>query len=88
MTLFTEEDTELVPATDPRAGVISIDPERMSGTPCFTGTRVPVQTLWDYLKAGDSLATFLEDFEGVPREQAVALLELAQEYLMKGLPAR
>lgn len=86
--LSAEKDTELVPATDPRAAVISIDPERLHGAACFSGTRVPVQTLWDYLKAGDSLETFLEDFEGVTREQAVALLALAQEYLMKGLPAR
>lgn len=47
-------DTELMPESDPRSSVISIDPERMSGTPCFRGTRVPVQTLWDHLEAGDS----------------------------------
>jgi uncharacterized protein (DUF433 family) len=86
--LLTGEDTELVPAADPRAEVISIDPERMSGTPCFKGTRVPIRALWDYLKAGDSLETFLDDFEGVSREQAVALLEMAQEAVLKGLPAR
>lgn len=58
------------------------DPERMSGTPCFYGTRVPVQTLFDYLAGGDSLDSFLEDFEGVTREQATAVLRRAgKEFL-------
>lgn len=83
-----EVDTELVPKSDSRASVISIDPERMSRTPCFHGTRVPIQTLWDHLEAGDSLDVFLEDFEGVAREQAIAVLKMAQERLMEGLPTR
>ena len=53
------------------------DPERMSGTPCFRGTRVPVKTLFDYLSAGDSLAAFMDDFPGVKREQALAAIEAA-----------
>ena len=48
----------------------------MGGIPCFTGTRVPVKTLPDYLEAGDSLEDFLEDFPSVSREQALALLEI------------
>lgn len=59
--------------------VIRIDPEILSGTPCFAGTRVPVQTLWDYLKAGDRVADFLEDFPTVTHEQVDAVLELAGE---------
>ncbi len=48
----------------------------------FRGTRVPVQNLIDYLKAGDSLNDFLDDFPSVTREQAVMVLEVAQEALM------
>ena len=58
------------------------DPEIMGGTAVFVGTRVPVQTLLDYLEAGDPLAEFLEDFPSVGREQAVAVLELAKELLL------
>jgi uncharacterized protein (DUF433 family) len=61
--------------------LIWTDPERMSGTPCFYGTRVPVKTLFDYLEGGQSLKTFLDDFEGVSREQADAVLRLAMESL-------
>jgi len=53
----------------------------LSGTPVFAGTRVPVQTLLDYLEAGDRLDDFLEDFPTVTREQAVAALDLAREAL-------
>jgi uncharacterized protein (DUF433 family) len=54
----------------------------MGGTPVFVGTRVPVQTLLDYLEAGDPLDEFLEDFPTVSREQVVAVLELAKEMLL------
>jgi uncharacterized protein (DUF433 family) len=57
--------------------VIHVDPDILSGTPCFAGTRVPVQTLWDYLKAGDRIADFLEDFPTVTHEQVDAVLEIA-----------
>ena len=59
--------------------VIRIDPDILSGTPCFAGTRVPVQTLWDYLKAGDRIADFLEDFPTVTHGQVDAVLEIAGE---------
>ncbi|AKV69852.1 hypothetical protein VL20_4975 [Microcystis panniformis FACHB-1757] len=49
----------------------------MGGTPVFTGTRVPVQTLLDYLKAGESIDDFLDGFPTVTREQVIALLEEA-----------
>ena len=80
--------TEKVPPSDPRARVISIDPERMSGTPCFVGTRVPIAHLWEYLEGGDSLEEFLDAFEGVSREQAVTVLQMAMARLLEGLPAR
>ena len=51
----------------------------LSGAVVFTGTRVPVQTLLDYLEEGDTLDNFLEDFPTVSREHAVAVLELAKE---------
>jgi uncharacterized protein (DUF433 family) len=61
---------------------IHSDPEIMGGTPVFVGTRVPVQTLVDYLEAGDPLDEFLADFPSVSRQQAVAVLELAKELLL------
>jgi uncharacterized protein (DUF433 family) len=54
------------------------DPETMGGIPVFRGTRVPVKTLFDYLKAGDNLAEFLDDFPTVTREQALSVLAEAE----------
>ena len=54
----------------------------MSGTPVFTGTRVPVNHLLDYLKAGDSVDTFLTDFPTVTREQVLGVIELMRERLL------
>ncbi len=62
--------------------VVHSDPDILSGTPVFVGTRVPFRTLLDYLEAGDSLDEFLEDFPTVTREQAVAALRLAEEMLV------
>ncbi len=61
---------------------IHSDPEILGGTPVFVGTRVPVQTLLDYLGAGDPLDEFLDNFPSVSRAQAVAVLELAKEMLL------
>jgi uncharacterized protein (DUF433 family) len=61
------------------AQLVHRDPDILGGTPVFAGTRVPVQTLLDYLEAGDSLNEFLDHFPSVSREQAVAALELAKE---------
>lgn len=58
------------------------DPAIMGGTPVFLGTRVPVQTLLDYLEAGDPLDEFLDNFPSVSREQTIAVLELAKEMLL------
>ena len=66
-----------------RAQVVWQDPERMSGAPCFAGTRVPVRTLFDYLEAGDSLGTFLDDFPGVTREQALGALRIGKDELLR-----
>jgi uncharacterized protein (DUF433 family) len=57
--------------------LITSDPERLGGTPCFAGTRVPVRTLFDHLAAGDPLSVFLEDFPSVTEEHARAILKLA-----------
>lgn len=57
--------------------IISVDPEVMSGTPVFAGTRVPVESLIAHLKAGDTLEDFLDGFPSVSREQAEGFLEFA-----------
>jgi uncharacterized protein (DUF433 family) len=67
--------------------VVHTDPEIMSGTPVFVGTRVPVQTLLEYLEAGQPLSEFLEDFPTVSKEQAVAALEQAKQALLASAPA-
>ena len=61
--------------------VVERSPEVMAGLPVFRGTRVPARALLDYLAAGDSLDTFLDDFPSVRREQAIALLELTRELM-------
>jgi uncharacterized protein (DUF433 family) len=58
------------------AGVVTVDPAIMHGTPCFTGARVPVQTLLDYIEDGDTLDNFSKDFPTVKHEQAVRFLDL------------
>jgi uncharacterized protein (DUF433 family) len=62
--------------------IVHSDPEIMSGTPVFVGTRVPVQSLFDYLEGGESLDEFLDQFPTVKREQAVAALEVARVTLL------
>lgn len=62
--------------------IISTDPEVMGGTPCFAGTRVPIQTLMDYLEAGDSIDDFLEGFPTVKRAQVIDFLETATERMV------
>lgn len=63
------------------AKIIHCDPEILGGTPVFLGTRVPVRTLIDYLEGGHPLATFLEDFPSVTREQTLAVLEEVKRLL-------
>jgi uncharacterized protein (DUF433 family) len=64
--------------------VIHSDPQILSGTPVFVGTRVPVQSLFDYLEGGETLGEFLRQFPSVSKEQAVAALELARESVLAG----
>jgi len=59
-------------------GVINIDEETMGGTPVFTGTRVPIQTLFDYIEGGYDLNEFLDDYPSVTRESALKVLEMAK----------
>ncbi len=59
------------------AGVTHRDPEILSGTPVFVGTRVPVRSLFDHIEGGDTLEEFLRQFPSVRREQALAVLEAA-----------
>ena len=62
--------------------VVHSDPDIMSGTPVFVGTRVPFQTLIDYIEAGQPLSEFLEDFPTVSKERVIAALEQAKEALL------
>ena len=76
---------ELLPQDSPLAAYIWINPGRMHGEPCFKGTRVPVQALFDHLRAGDGFIKFLDGYEGVSTEQVVAVLDLAAPGLLTGL---
>ncbi|HEV2830706.1 MAG TPA: DUF433 domain-containing protein [Hanamia sp.] len=60
-------------------GPINIDPETMGGTPVFTGTRVPVQALFDYIESGETLDEFLENFPSVKKEFAIGVLKMARK---------
>jgi uncharacterized protein (DUF433 family) len=73
---------DLVQPGHPLFGIIWVNPERLGGTPCFAGTRVPIKILFDYLEGGEPLDEFLDGFEGVTCEQAVAVLELAKTGLL------
>ena len=68
-----------------RQPVVSCNPEIMGGAPVFAGTRVPVQTLLDYLEAGDSIDEFLLGFPTVTREQVIAFLEQAKDRLVESV---
>lgn len=59
--------------------LITSDPNRLGGAPCFTGTRVPVQTLFEFIEDGAPLEEFLRGFPNVSREHVVAVLELAKK---------
>ena len=61
--------------------VINIDPEILGGTPVFFGTRVPIKNLFDYLESGDSIETFLEDFDKIAKSQVVKVLEMSQKLI-------
>jgi len=65
--------------------IIVRNPEIMSGTPCFRGTRVPFQTLLDYIEGGETLDEFLQQFPTVTREMAIAALESAKNMLLANI---
>ena len=61
---------------------IECDPEKLGGTPVFSGTRVPIQNLFDCLAGGESLDEFLEQFPTISREQALKVLEASKAKLL------
>ena len=62
--------------------VVDINPKRMSGAPCFTGTRVPISHLFEFIESGETLDEFLRQYPSVARNQALAVLELSKESLL------
>lgn len=72
-----------LPLSYPPEVPIWVDPERLSGAPCFTGTRVPVDSLFTNLESGLSLDEYLDCFPDVTREQAVAVLEYAHKLTLQ-----
>ena len=71
----------MLAAMDPKQ-IVHSDPDIVSGTPVFVGTRVPAQALLDYLEGGETIDEFLDDFPSVSREQAIAFLEEAGRALL------
>ncbi len=65
-----------------KLAIVHSDPEILGGTPVFVGTRVPVQSLFDYLEGGETLDEFLHQFPSVKRDQATAALEMARDSLL------
>jgi uncharacterized protein (DUF433 family) len=84
-TIAARAHGELIPADSPLAPYISVDFARMGGVPCFVGARVPIQHLFDHLRAGDSIDVFLEDFPPVTRDQVVGVIDLSSMGLLNGL---
>jgi uncharacterized protein (DUF433 family) len=62
--------------------VVWVDPDRLSGTPCFKGTRVPIQALIDHIEGDSTLEEFLQGFPSVSRKQAIQFIELAKDNLL------
>jgi uncharacterized protein (DUF433 family) len=62
--------------------IVWVDPDRMSGEPCFKGTRVPVQALIDHIEGNSTLDDFLDGFPSVTPEQAIQFIELAKDNLL------
>ncbi len=61
--------------------IVNIDQEILGGTPVFNGTRVPIKNLFDYLEAGERIEEFLEDFDGVSKDQVIKALELSEKLI-------
>ena len=87
---FGKNGTDVLEAGDRLLGmkepVVARDPEVMGGTPVFAGTRVPVQTLLDYLEGGETIDDFLQGFPSVNRAQVIAFLEEAKNRLVELVP--
>jgi uncharacterized protein (DUF433 family) len=66
--------------------IVWINPERMAGAPCFAGTRVPIKNLFDYLESNYAPEQFPDGFDGISRERAVAVIELAHCGLLGDIP--
>ena len=66
-----------------KSSIVTASKDIMGGTPVFTGTRVPIQTLTDYLKTGETIDDFLEGFPTVSREQVIRFLEEAEKQMEK-----
>jgi uncharacterized protein (DUF433 family) len=64
------------------SAIVHSDPDILGGTPVFVGTRVPVQTLFDYLEGGETLDEFLRQFPSVDRETAIAALAIARDFVL------
>ena len=64
--------------------IVHSDPSILGGTPVFVGTRVPIQSLFDYLEGGETLDEFLRQFPSVRRDQAIAALDFARATLLAG----
>lgn len=62
--------------------VVEVNPKKMSGVPVFTGTRVPINHLFEFLESGETLSEFLRQFPSVTREQALGVLELSKQSLL------
>ena len=62
--------------------LIEVNPQKMSGTPVFSGTRVPIQNLFDCIEGGETIVQFLDQFPTVTREQVQGVLELSKERLL------
>ena len=63
--------------------IITIDAEILGGTPVFSGTRVPIRNLFDYLSTGETIEGFLEDFESVKRSQVIKLLQFSHNLVQQ-----
>ena len=64
-----------------------VNPQRMSGTPCFRSTRVPVQSLIDFLEAGETIDQFLNLYPAITRQQALAVLDFASHQIIECAPS-
>ena len=82
--VYTETYAARVMSMAELSDIVRSDPSILGGTPVFVGTRVPIQSLFDYLEGGETLDEFLRQFPSVTRDQAIAALDLARATLLAG----